>query len=560
MNEVFNRDVAIDNRFLSLDSIFKINGEKIISFISLYSFFMAVAFKLTLVQWLITQSNYSVIKVFGRNVLFVIIVFSIPYLFRKRWILLAFWILQFLFLGANLGYYIYSGQILKISQIIFSYKEWIGAMGSSVVIFRKVTFYLLFVDLPFLIISFLMFNKIRKTLSPFLLGNIILPIIPFCLYLNKMEFNNKSEVAIYNESFITFKHGILETQLLLQNVSEEDAISSIKYGSNIKIIPEESLNNLLFIQVESLNSDVIGLSYRDEEITPFLNSLVDNSVYYPYCISQHKAGNSSDAEFSIINGVEALNSFPASRLRTYNYENSLLKVLKNYRPLALHGNKSTNFDRNITYPNMGFEKMVGSESMGVKEVGWGIPDEDFFSFTFEQLKESSNPFIFYLITMSTHGPFNFVQNYFTNSTLESLDKENERNYLTSVNYLDKVLGEFINKVQNEFPQTVIVIYGDHTVDPAGDFYKPDTRFTYKGKNYEYVPLFIITPDNDIYRENSNVVSFLDISPTLLYLSGNGGDIRTFGQILPPWSSGYDTGILYNETFISREELWVEINR
>ena len=72
--------------------------------------------------------------------------------------------------------------------------------------------------------------------------------------------------------------------------------------------------NLLLIQVESLNNFVIGLEIEIDgeyvEVTPNLNKLVENSVYFNNHYTTVGIGNTSDAEFTVLTGL-----YP----RGYNY-------------------------------------------------------------------------------------------------------------------------------------------------------------------------------------------------------------------------------------------------
>ena len=42
--------------------------------------------------------------------------------------------------------------------------------------------------------------------------------------------------------------------------------------------------NIVAIQVEAMDSNVINQKYKDKYITPYLNSLSQENVYYPYVL------------------------------------------------------------------------------------------------------------------------------------------------------------------------------------------------------------------------------------------------------------------------------------
>jgi lipoteichoic acid synthase len=71
-----------------------------------------------------------------------------------------------------------------------------------------------------------------------------------------------------------------------------------------------------------------------------------------------------------------------------------------------------------------------------------------------------------------------------------------------------------------------------------------------------VPLFIITPDKKVYRENRLAASFLDIAPTTLNAAGIDFDIKSDGldllaypnsnKNIPYKSASYDRYSLYSK--------------
>jgi arylsulfatase A-like enzyme len=76
----------------------------------------------------------------------------------------------------------------------------------------------------------------------------------------------------------------------------------------------------------------------------------------------------------------------------------------------------------------------------------------------------------------------------------------------------------IASLRRQRPNSYIFIYGDHTpITPVGTFKK--SSFLYDDRLFEFVPLFILTPDSLVHREDSCVASFVDVAPTALHASG-----------------------------------------
>jgi phosphoglycerol transferase MdoB-like AlkP superfamily enzyme len=252
---------------------------------------------------------------------------------------------------------------------------------------------------------------------------------------------------------------------------------------------------------------------------PYLNSLREDSIYYPYMLSYHKGGGTSDTEFSVLNSVEPLDSFPAIKLTAYNYQNSLVSKLQkeSYYTMAFHGNVGTFYNRDIALSKMGFTKFYDISTMNYEDEGWGAPDDKVFSFAVDKMAKSKQPFLTYIITMTSHGPFESARNYFNNTQYDDIEDEIVRNYYNSLNYVDNSIKDFVSQIQSKYSNTYIYIYGDHTPNiNTEDYYQASLI---EGDKYlEFVPLFIITPDKQKHVEDKEVASFLDIAPTILNTS------------------------------------------
>jgi phosphoglycerol transferase MdoB-like AlkP superfamily enzyme len=206
--------------------------------------------------------------------------------------------------------------------------------------------------------------------------------------------------------------------------------------------------------------------------------------------------------------------------------------------------------------------------MNYIDEGWGAPDDKVFSFAMEKISASGKPFLSYIITMTSHGPFESARNYYNNSRYDQIKDEIVKNYFNSMNYVDDSIKNFVLKIKAEIPNTYIFIYGDHTPNIQSVEYH-QASFIDTDKYFEFVPLFIITPDNKNYIENKTAASFLDISPTILKSSNvpysfysNGTNLlgRSDGPKDIPLKGGFfNRQMLYNNisnyTYSDKEPLW-----
>lgn len=335
-------------------------------------------------------------------------------------------------------------------------------------------------------------------------------------------------------------------------------VNSFVYGKEqVSVDTTKTQPNFVIIQVESMDANVINQKHDGKYIAPFLHSLSNNSIFYPYMLSYHMGGGTSDVEFSIINSLQPLTYYPAIKISNYNYPNSMMKQLaqSSYTTLAFHGNVGDFFNRNVAFPKMGFQNFYDINKMNMKNNGWGAPDGEVFDYTFNTLKKTEQPFISYTITMTSHGPFTSAKNYYNNDAYNDVQEENVKNYFNSISYVDQSIEKFVNDIQKNFKNTYIIIWGDHCPGITDATEYKQASYIDGDKYFEFVPLFIITPDHKEYKEKKQVATFLDIAPTILNTSGVKFDIKSDGidilktpeasSQIPFKESHFDRNTLFN---------------
>jgi len=365
------------------------------------------------------------------------------------------------------------------------------------------------------------------------------------------------------ENIIVEKYGTLANNLadIIINRNDINFINSFKYGTTISREKELTDNpNFVMIQVESMDSNIINHMYMSKYIMPYLHSLSKNSVYFPYVLSYHKAGGTSDCEFSIINSIEPLDSFPSMKISNYNYPNSIVQMLASasYSTAAFHGNLESYFNRDKAFAKMGFAEFHDMVGMELDHIGWGAPDNEVFRYALNVIKNQPEPFFSYIITMTSHGPYTNARHYYNNSSFDGIKNEVVRNYFNSMSYVDHTIEEFVSGIKSNQKNTYIFIWGDHTPNIDNSYYK-QSSFSMDDKYFEFVPLIIITPDNKTYFENRNTASFLDFAPTILQISGIPFNYKTNGRNLSDIHKEPDK-IPYRGTEYDRSFLYEKITR
>ncbi|MCF7944796.1 MAG: LTA synthase family protein, partial [Spirochaetia bacterium] len=270
------------------------------------------------------------------------------------------------------------------------------------------------------------FKPIPYTLNRGVWALIILTLLTMQILLTNNRFGGSKPLQLYQQSTSAYAnvYGIiplysLEYFMLFhpQNfTTPEVAETPLKIENDL--MGEELVKtgqNIICIQVESLDSNIIGYSYEGKEVTPFLNSLKEEALYFDNFYAQHVNG-SFDAEFSFFTSIYPINKNYGFKVNDLTAFDSLVEKLnrKNYTTMAFHGNDKTFFSRDKAYDELGFHEFYSREdydetSMRYSNEGsyLGINDYDFFQQSADFLDTAEEFFFAFFITVTSHTPFDF---------------------------------------------------------------------------------------------------------------------------------------------------------
>ncbi|MDP3386228.1 MAG: LTA synthase family protein [Eubacteriales bacterium] len=284
--------------------------------------------------------------------------------------------------------------------------------------------------------------------------------------------------------------------------------------------------NLLIIQVEALQEFVIDLEINGEEVTPFLNCLKSENLYFSQIYHQVAGGNTADSEFLLNVGLYPTPTGSVNYLYPTNRWLSLSELLneKGYTSLAFHGYEASFWNRQAVFRNLGFYEFISKEEFEVDEIiGWSISDESFFR---QSIDRSLNhqPFYSLLITLSSHHPYDAFSKFpmdvtpFENSQIGS--------YLKGVNYADQAIKGLFQRLADEgiLEDTIVVIYGDHSglyLDQKVDVLELLSLEDHPAEwvKIQKVPLIFALPDKKLKGNIDKVGGQIDILPTLVDILG-----------------------------------------
>ena len=354
-----------------------------------------------------------------------------------------------------------------------------------------------------------------------------------------------NEMFGYDEAYKTFRE-----YYEVEEEKETNKYTNIFEGKNV-----------LVIHAESIQGFTMNLKFNDEELTPNINKLANEGIYFSNFYSQESVGNSSDSEFTSLSSL-----LPSSSGTVFmNYFNrdyeTILKLLKekDYYTFSMHGNKGDAWNRNVTYKYLGYDDFYYyTKDYEIDEtIGLGLSDKSFFRQSVEIIKniDSENKNWYgTLVMLTNHTPFSDIENFDYLVDYKTTDENGNEvlvpwlegtkigNYLKSVHYADEAIGELIDMLEESdmLDDTIIVLYGDHDCKLKQSEFrklydseyfesvlidKNDTVGTIDDFTYEInreVPFIIWSKDTigtKYNKEVQQVMGMIDIMPTLSNMLG-----------------------------------------
>ncbi len=304
------------------------------------------------------------------------------------------------------------------------------------------------------------------------------------------------------------------------------------YKNNNENLPDNSYKgmlkgkNLIVIQVESLEKFVINQKVEGQEITPVLNNLLKNSLYFTNYYEQINNGMSSDSDLLANTSVYPIRSGSTFFRYPYTKYNSLPLLMEDmgYSTFAYHPDNGSFWNWMPALKSFGFQKCTDTSSYDLSEViGFGISDGSYFKQIEPMIKKQKTPFYSFVVTLSGHMPFKLQDNFKGLKLSAELDKTYLGGYFQCANYEDRQLGAFLDMLSkdNLLNNTVFAIYGDH--EGIHRFYPDDVKKDslpgdWWQDNHKLIPLIIYSPGLK-GEEISTIGGQIDFLPTITYLMG-----------------------------------------
>jgi len=303
--------------------------------------------------------------------------------------------------------------------------------------------------------------------------------------------------------------------------------------------------DVIVLQLESFQGYVEGLQIGGQAITPHLDDLAKESLRFPHFFHQAGRGNTSDAQFLALCSLHA----QVDRAVAFDYVGNDFRCLPEvladagYETLFLHPYQSDYWNRAAFNPKQGFAQSLFERDFRQDEtIGMGLSDSSFLQQAAERLERERRPFFAFLMTLSSHHPFDFPDMPKTLS-LGALEGTPVGAYLHAVHYTDGAVGDFVERLRRSgvLDHALLVVYGDHqgttrrssnvadvlplAADDAFAWFLEEKR----------VPLLVRLPHGAHAGEVEAVGGQIDLAPTMRRLLGapGGGLVYLGHDLLAP---------------------------
>jgi lipoteichoic acid synthase len=231
--------------------------------------------------------------------------------------------------------------------------------------------------------------------------------------------------------------------------------------------------NLIVVQVESLQDFVVDFTVGGQEVMPHLRRWTGDSLRFSNVTDQTSEGRTSDAEFATLTSLLPLDHGAVAFRFPGNHYAALPRVLieRGYATLSAVAFEPGFWNRRVMHPAYGFQRsLFEADFQMTEQIGWGLNDHDFLQQMVPRLEQQPRPFAAWLITLSLHHPFESFPDAHKVLKLGALEGTSFGNYLHTMRFFDTALEDFKAALARDglLDSSMLVVFGDHDAGFARD--------------------------------------------------------------------------------------------
>ena len=286
----------------------------------------------------------------------------------------------------------------------------------------------------------------------------------------------------YDDSLVrTVLNGIEDEA---NNSADNNITEELSDDNNAGIMPATiSKPNVIFLQLESFYdpANVKNISFNKDPV-PIFRGLMKNNMSGAFTVPSIGAGT-ANTEFEVLTGMDidhfGIAEYPYLSVLQNSTCESVAYNFKEagYATHILHNNIGTFYDRNIVFPNLGFDTFVSIENMGPvtrNETGWAkdsmLVEEIMGVMSYTPSKAD----LVYAISVQPHGKYpeteeEFRSLYNENHPAPITVSGNESDphkygfdyWVNQVYDVDLFIGDLVSTLAYFDEPTILVMFGDH---------------------------------------------------------------------------------------------------
>ena len=246
--------------------------------------------------------------------------------------------------------------------------------------------------------------------------------------------------------------------------------------------------NIIFIHAESIQGFTLDTYINGQPLTPTINKLAREGLYFTNFYAQESVGTTSDTEFTLAtslmpasSGTVAINYWD----RDYTTMQKLLKQM-GYYVFSMHGNNGSYWNRLNVHASYGYDRFYNASTDFVVDetIGLGLSDKSMFRQAMpilRQINSKNSKWMGEFLMLTNHTPFTDIERVSDYKVDFKYKKYNEEtglydevsapflegrklgSYFKSVHYADEAIAQFLGDLDKEgmLDNAVVVLYGDH---------------------------------------------------------------------------------------------------
>ena len=310
-----------------------------------------------------------------------------------------------------------------------------------------------------------------------------------------------------------------------EELAQFNTIIGVNYNQNSTSITSDGIEtkkNVVLITVESLSEEFMKHYGNQNNITPFLDQLAEESLFFT---NLYATGNRT------VRGLEAVTlclpptpgeSVVKRKDNKNKFTTGSVFQSKGYTTKFLYGGDAYFDNMQDFFGGNGYD-VIHKSDLKTNEISfsniWGVCDEDMAKKAIQVMNEDAKtgkPFFNHWMTVSNHRPFTYPEGKIS---ISGTAKSREG----GVMYTDYALKQFFEmaKKQTWFKNTVFVIIADHCASSSGKTELPMDKYR--------IPAFIYAPGFIEPQKIDKLVSQIDLMPTVLGILSFKYESKFFGK-------------------------------